>query len=206
MDPVSSETSYGALRVLLSNRRSLKAAKRSRSLSRAAGTSPGIPATCILSLVTPKDRDGTGKEEARGQENHFCQTSQKDGKRQKAPQVRRHPAAEGGDSNFHASGELTTQARGSLHATLAWSLARCSSDRDRRLVAGITCPAFGILRQPAGRMLRSSTRAAMATSREGQAFGLMWITSPRASISTNCTMRFVRVSGCTAVCTRHRTA
>jgi hypothetical protein len=88
----------------------------------------GIRATCILSLFIQKDRDGTGKEEARRQENHFCQTSQKDGKRQKAPQVRRHPAPEGGDSNFDASGVLTTRASRSRQAASAWSLALCSSD------------------------------------------------------------------------------
>ena len=81
--------------------------ERSRSLPRAGWKRLGIRATGILGFFTPKDRDGTGKEEARRQENHFCETSQKDGKWQKAPQVRRHPAPEGGDSDFDASGVLT---------------------------------------------------------------------------------------------------
>lgn len=90
--------------------------------SRAAGTSLAIRAACILSIFTQKDRDGTGKEEARGQENHFCQTSQKDGKRQKAPQVRRHPAPESGDASFDTSGVLTFRASRSRQAASAWPL------------------------------------------------------------------------------------
>jgi hypothetical protein len=62
------------------------------------------------SFFTQKDRNGTGKEEARRQENHFCQTSPQDSKRQKTPQVGRHPTPEGGDSSFDASGVLTTPA------------------------------------------------------------------------------------------------
>jgi hypothetical protein len=48
---------------------------------------PGIGATCILNSFTQRSRHGTGKEEARRQENHFCQTSSQDGKRQETPQV-----------------------------------------------------------------------------------------------------------------------
>ena len=66
-----------------------------------------------------RGRDGTDKEEARRQEDHFCQTGQKDGKRQKAPEVRRHPASEGRDANSDASGVLTTQASGSRQAASA---------------------------------------------------------------------------------------
>ena len=58
-------------------------------------------------LNSKRNQDGTVKEEARGQENHFCQASQEDGQWQKAPQVRRHPACEVGDADFDASGVLT---------------------------------------------------------------------------------------------------
>ena len=46
-----------------------------------------IQAPCILSRFYSKGRDGTVKEEARRQEDHFYQAGQKDGKRQKAAQV-----------------------------------------------------------------------------------------------------------------------
>ena len=69
-----------------------------------------LPPVSSASLLQ-RNRDGTDKEEACRQENHFCETSQKDGKRQKAPQVGRHPATEGRDFNASASRDLTARAR-----------------------------------------------------------------------------------------------
>ena len=89
------------------------AASRCGNRSRARGQAPGSPVigtTCILSFFTLKDRHGTGKEEARRQENHFCQASPQDCQRKEAPQVRRHPTPEGGGSGVDASGFLTTRA------------------------------------------------------------------------------------------------
>jgi hypothetical protein len=76
----------------------------------------------MLIAFTQRDSNGTVKEEARRQENHFCQASQKDGKRQKAPQIRRHPTTEGSDANFDASGDLTTRPSRSHQAAGAWLL------------------------------------------------------------------------------------
>ena len=97
----------------------------------------GVGAPCILTLFTRKDRDGTVQEEARRQENHFCQASQKDGKRQKAPQVRRHPAPESGGSDFDASSVLTARAGRSRQAASAWSLARGTSEPAGTRTAGV---------------------------------------------------------------------
>jgi hypothetical protein len=81
-----------------------------------------------------------------GKKNHFRQTSQKDGKRQKAPQVRRYPASQGGDSQFGACGFLTTRTRRSRQAASAWrrALLRRSRGNADALSAGNTsgqCPA-----------------------------------------------------------------
>lgn len=104
----------------------------------------GVRATCILDPLTRETRNGTGKEEACRQENHFCQAGQEDGKWQKAPQVRRHPAAEGGVPNFDASRGLTTLASKSRPAASAW--------RDLRFAARRLDRSSGAMRnQEAGR-------------------------------------------------------
>ena len=118
-------------------------------LGTAASAGASAPPVSSVSF-TWKNPNGTGKEEARRQENHFCQTSQEDGKRQEAPQVRRHPASEGGDSNVDASGVLTTQESGLRHAETARRDLRFSERRpDARgvlLKCALAAPIIGCIR------------------------------------------------------------
>ena len=137
---------------------------------------------CILSSFTQRDRDGTGKEEASRQENHFCQTSQKDGKRQKAPQVRRHSAPEGSDPNLDASGVLTTPASRSRQAISAWPLACGSSDPVHRPTPRSAASPYSTWELTASSVVVSSSDsrcgASAATSRRASA-GLR-LTEPAA--------------------------